>query len=130
MTWLIGDPVDLSVDPVAVDRDESETPAVPEVAAPVDDAPDDELVPEAAGSAHATAGVVASAIPIPSATANTPTRPMYSALPIVVPLSMSGRTDGHRVGRVSPSESSLACGAKRSVVHYCNLARFLRGTYA
>jgi len=41
VTWLIGDPVDLSVDPVAVDRDESETPAVPEVAAPVDDAPDD-----------------------------------------------------------------------------------------
>ena len=44
MTWLIGDPVDLSVDPDAVDSDESDEPgtaAVPEVAAPVDDAPDD-----------------------------------------------------------------------------------------
>ena len=45
VTWLIGDPVDLSVDPDAVDGDESDDPdtaAVPEVAAPVDDAPDDD----------------------------------------------------------------------------------------
>ena len=44
MTWLIGEPVDLSVDPDAVDGDEPDEPdtaAVPEVAAPVDDAPDD-----------------------------------------------------------------------------------------
>jgi hypothetical protein len=139
VTWLIGDPVDLSVDRDAVDGDESEelekpdTAALPEVAAPVDakpddDARDDELVPESAGSAHATACVVASAIPIPSATANAPTRPMYFAVPIVVPLSMSRRNDGHRVGRVARSESSLACGATSSVVHYCNLARFRRGT--
>jgi hypothetical protein len=42
VTWLIGDPVDLSVDPDAVDGDESDTAAVPEVAARVDDAPDDD----------------------------------------------------------------------------------------
>jgi len=45
VTWLIGDPVDLSVDPDAVDGDESEEPdlaAGPGVAAPVDDPPDDD----------------------------------------------------------------------------------------
>jgi len=42
VTWLIGDPVDLSIDPGAVESDEPDTAAVPEVAAPVDDAPDDD----------------------------------------------------------------------------------------
>lgn len=95
MTWLIGDSVNLSVDPVAGDGDavESDEPAFPEVAAAVDEAPDDdarddELVPESAGSAHAAAGVVARAIPTPSAAANAPTRPMYFAVPIVVLLPM------------------------------------------
>jgi len=38
VTWAIGDPVDLSVDPDAVEGDEPDTAGVPEVAAPVDDA--------------------------------------------------------------------------------------------
>jgi hypothetical protein len=41
VTWLIGEPVDLSVDPDAVDGDEPDTAAGPEVATPVDDARDD-----------------------------------------------------------------------------------------
>ena len=87
MTWLIGDPVDLAVDPDAVDGDEPDEPdtaAVPEVAAPVDDAPDDderddELVPESPGAANATAGVLATAIPTPSATASAHMQPMCFA---------------------------------------------------
>jgi hypothetical protein len=51
-------------------------PAVPAVAP--------ELV-DSVSSAHATPGVVAIAIPTPSATVNPPTRPMYLALLIVVP---------------------------------------------
>ena len=45
----------------------------------------DEQVMESAGSAYPTAGVVATAIPTPSATANAQTRPMHVALPMVVP---------------------------------------------
>jgi hypothetical protein len=41
---------------------------------------DDALASE--GSATATQGVEAAAVPIPSATASAPTRPMYFALPI------------------------------------------------
>jgi hypothetical protein len=37
-------------------------------------------------SAHATHGVVATAMPTPRATANPPTRPIYLALLMVVPL--------------------------------------------
>ena len=40
-----------------------------------------------AGSANATPGVLATAIPTPSATANAPTRPMHFAVPIAVPPS-------------------------------------------
>jgi hypothetical protein len=43
-----------------------------------------ELV-DAVSSASAIPGVVATAIPIPSATANPPTRPMYLALPMMIP---------------------------------------------
>jgi hypothetical protein len=46
---------------------------------------DDESVagePESVGSAHATPGVVATAIPTPNAAANPPTRPMYLARPM------------------------------------------------
>ena len=50
------------------------------------------------GFCRATPGALATAIPTPSATAKAPTRPMYFALPIVVPPSMSWRNDGHRVG--------------------------------
>jgi len=41
---------------------------------------DDEL--ESDGSASATPGMVAIAVPTPSATANAPTRPIYLACPI------------------------------------------------
>jgi hypothetical protein len=44
--------------------------------ASVDDASDEELALESAGSANATTGVLASATPTPSVTANAPTRPM------------------------------------------------------
>jgi hypothetical protein len=53
----------------------------------------------------------AGAIPIPSATASAPMRPMYFALRIVLPPSMSWRNDARRVGcgvprwnRDSPSD--------------------------
>jgi hypothetical protein len=58
---------------------------------------DGELVPESAGSASATPGVLATATPIPSASANAPTRPTYLELPIAVPPSGSWRNDGHYV---------------------------------
>jgi hypothetical protein len=50
-----------------------------------DDSVDEES--EVAGLAEATHGVAASPIPIPSATANAPTRPIYLACPIVVSFS-------------------------------------------
>ena len=59
----------------------------------VDDS-DDELDVES-GSAHATPGVVATATPTPKATANPPTRPMYVAVPMVIPLA------SHRYGVVT-----------------------------
>jgi hypothetical protein len=48
---------------------------------------DDELeeLDVESGSANATPGVLATAAPTPSATANAPTRPIYFAVPIVVP---------------------------------------------
>jgi hypothetical protein len=59
-----------------------------------DDEPGEELVPESVGSANATPGVLATAIPTPSATAKAPTRPMCVALPIVVSPSRFWREDG------------------------------------
>jgi hypothetical protein len=50
---------------------------------PVDD-PDEDPV-ESAGAAHTTAGVVPTPAPIPSATANAPTRPTYRLCPMTVP---------------------------------------------
>jgi hypothetical protein len=46
---------------------------------------EDELVLVSAGAASATPGLLATAAPIPRATANAPTRPMYFALPITLP---------------------------------------------
>jgi len=97
VTWLISDPVDLSVDPDAVDGDESDEP---------------DTAPESAGSANATAGVLATATPIPSATANAPTRPMYFALPIAVPSSRSRRNDGH-LRRVPSSAMQIVTRVRR-----------------
>ena len=65
------------------------------------DGSNDEHLLESAGSAYATAGVVATANPTPSATANAPTRPMYFVVLIVVPPSMSRRNEGHRGGSSS-----------------------------
>jgi hypothetical protein len=60
-------------------------PPVPD-AEPGDDS--DELDPRESvldSSAHTTPGVVTTAVPIPNATANAPTRPTYLAYPTVVP---------------------------------------------
>ena len=69
-----------------------DTAPVFEVDAPVDDESDAGVVdlecaddPEVDGSADASHGVAPSAAPMPSATANAPTRPMYLEYPIVVP---------------------------------------------
>ena len=51
----------------------------------LDAASDDEDEPESAGLADATPGVAAIPAPMPRATANAPTRPIYLAYPIVVP---------------------------------------------
>ena len=53
--------------------------------APVDDVADESVAgePEFVGSAHATPGVVATAIPTPNAAANPPTRPMHLPLPMI-----------------------------------------------
>ncbi len=59
-----------------------------------DDPPDDELVPESSGAANATAGVFATAIPTPSATANAQTPSMCFALPMVVPFAHPRRING------------------------------------
>ena len=59
----------------------SEVPLVPvEPAVPVDPS---ELA-DPVSSAHATPGVVGTAIPTPNATANPPTRPMHFAVPMMV----------------------------------------------
>jgi hypothetical protein len=51
-----------------------------------DNPPDDEPVPESAGAANATAGVLATAIPTPSATASAPMQPMRFVFFMVVSL--------------------------------------------
>ena len=73
-----------------MESDLPDTAPVLEVAAPVDDESDDGSVdaecaddPEVDGSAEASHGVAPSAAPMPSATANAPTRPMYLEYPIV-----------------------------------------------
>ena len=100
---LVGEPVDVSVDPDladGADTDAPDTVAVPAGVASCDDElkPDgavalvddedpgaddldaaDEDEPESEGSADATQGVAASPAPMPSATANPPIRPIYLA---------------------------------------------------
>ena len=63
------------------------------------DADGEDVEPESDGSASATSGVFAIAAPTPSATASAPTRPMYFAVPIVVPSpakAMQTARAGHR----------------------------------
>ena len=63
------------------------------------DADGEDVEPESDGSASATPGVFAIAAPTPSATASAPTRPMYFAVPIVVPSpakAMQTARAGHR----------------------------------
>ena len=47
--------------------------------------PDEDVEPVSYGSASATPGLFAIPAPTPSATANAPTRPMYIAVPMVLP---------------------------------------------
>jgi hypothetical protein len=60
------------------------------------DESDDEDELESDGSATATHGVVATAVPMPSATASAPTRPMYFALPITAPPTYTNTRWGSR----------------------------------
>ena len=109
ITRLLGEPVEVSVDPDladGADADAPDTEAVPAGVASCDDElkPDgavafvdgedpgaddldaaDEDEPESEGSADATQGVAASPAPMPSATANPPIRPIYLAYPMRVP---------------------------------------------
>jgi hypothetical protein len=64
---------------------EPDAESVDTLDAELDESDDDEDELESDGSATATHGVVATAAPMPSATASAPTRPMYFALPIVAP---------------------------------------------
>ena len=84
-----------------------------------DDEPDDELdEPESDGSANAIPGVLATAAPAPSATANTPTRAMNFASPIAAPSA-----DPHISRRwlktiklfLRPGDSAHRCGARVNV---------------
>jgi hypothetical protein len=60
------------------------------------DESDDEDELESDVSATATHGVVATAVPMPSATASAPTRPMYFALPITAPPTYTNTRWGSR----------------------------------
>jgi len=87
-SWLIGDFFEVASDPGAVDGTEADLPdtvPVPECAVPIDgvefvvvDAESDDDS-EVDGRAEATQGVAANAVPMPSATANAPTRPICFA---------------------------------------------------
>ena len=59
-----------------------------------DESPDDEPLPESAGAANATAGVLATAIPTPSATARAHMPPMCFAFPWVSPFAHPRRING------------------------------------
>ena len=61
----------------------------------------EDVEPESDGSASATPGVFAIAAPTPSATASAPTRPMYFAVPIVVPSPVESGAD-------SPSRAPMS----------------------
>ncbi|MFG1933883.1 hypothetical protein ACGFK1_25040 [Mycobacterium sp. NPDC048908] len=84
---------------------------------------DGELALESAGSASATPGVLVTAVPIPTAIANAPTRPMCFAVLIVAPPSISKAE--RRVLRRSSSarESSPGFVSVSPVADYCKFER-------
>ena len=91
-----------------------DTAPVLEVAAPVNDESDDGPVdaecedePELDGSADASHGVAPSAAPMPSATANAPTRPLYLVYPIVVSFPAAPPVDAWDIAHSERSASSL-----------------------
>ena len=84
ITRLVGEPVDVSVDPDLADGADADEPFTMPVPAGVASCEDE---PESEGSADATQGVAASPAPIPTAKANAPTRPINLTSPIVVCLS-------------------------------------------
>ena len=109
ITRLVGEPVDVSVDPDLADGADTDAPyrvqsrgvascddeLEPDGAVAFVDDEDpgaddldaaDEDEPESEGSADATQGVAASPAPMPSATANPPIRPIYLATPSPTPL--------------------------------------------
>lgn len=59
-----------------------------------DDPPDGEPLPESSGAADATAGVLATAIPMPTATASAEMPPMCFAFSMVVPFAHARRVNG------------------------------------
>ena len=95
------EPVESDVDSdVELDSDfDEESDGDDEDVEPESDGDDEDVEPESDGSASATPGVFAIAAPTPSATANAPTRPMYIAVPMVVPpptKAMQTARAGHR----------------------------------
>jgi len=92
---LVGEPVDVSVDPDLADGADADEPFTVPVPAGVASC-EDELKPDSEGWADATQGVAASPAPIPSAKANAPTRPINLTSPIVVALS-SRYVDGAEI---------------------------------
>jgi hypothetical protein len=81
---VLDDVVDESLDDRDVDSEVDDVDALDELDE-LDVEFDDEELESADGSATAAHGVVATAVPIPSATASAPTRPTYCALLIVAP---------------------------------------------
>jgi hypothetical protein len=84
VTGLVGELFggDDSLDPEPVAGDSVDGDVVPDVPAGVEEL---DSVPDGAESGSAHAGVAAIAEPIPSATANAPTRPTYFAQPMTNP---------------------------------------------
>ena len=71
-----------------------------------DEEPDDDVEELESGSADAMPGMVATAIPIPTATAKAPTRPICLAIPIAVASAQPICATRHMVGRGRRDELS------------------------
>jgi hypothetical protein len=78
-------PVDGEPDAESVDTLDAELDESDDDEDELDESDDDEDELESDGSATAAHGVVATAVPMPSATASAPTRPMYFSLPMTEP---------------------------------------------
>jgi len=77
------EPCEPDVEPCEPDEESDDDP----------DADDEDVEPEADGSASVTPAVFVIAAPTPSATANAPTRPMYIAVPMMVPSPVESDAD-------------------------------------